>query len=112
MQPNNVIRPAAFDRDSLGEHDQILGLVPQQQPLDDESAPDALAMVGSGVQLVTDFLYDHRTAIRNTLFLAGGTFLVIKGPPIVARSFSETMHYLREGWFGRGYDGSRGDGEK
>lgn len=66
--------------------------------------PDLLNTVISGTQYVSGVVYSHRTTIRNVAFLAGGAFLLIKGPPIAAKSLAETMHYLREAWYGRGYD--------
>jgi hypothetical protein len=72
--------------------------------LPDHNAMDLLNGLAGGVQYVTGTLYEHRTTIRNVVFLAGGAFILVKGPPIAAKSLAETMHYLREAWYGRGYE--------
>lgn len=69
-----------------------------------EMNADLLNAVVGGTQYVTGVLRDNRTTIRNVMVLAGGAYLLVKGPPIAAKSLAETMHYLREAWYGRGYD--------
>ena len=56
------------------------------------------------VEGTANLIYNNRTTIRNVAYLVGGTYVLVKGPPIVAKSFADTMHYLREGWHGRGYE--------
>jgi hypothetical protein len=65
---------------------------------------DLLNAIMSGTQYVTGTIYEHRTTIRNIAVIAGGAYLLVKGPPIAAKSLAETMHHLREAWYGRGYE--------
>jgi hypothetical protein len=67
-------------------------------------APDYGAAMTAGVQRVVGFLYENRTSIRNVALVVGGAYVAVKGPPILAKSFAETAHFLREGWHGRGYE--------
>jgi len=68
-----------------------------------DKTQDMVSALAQGAVVVFSFLAEHKVAIKNTALLIGGTYLVIKGPPILARSFAETMHYMREGWHGKGY---------
>jgi hypothetical protein len=112
-----VIRPEAFrdfvneeELQDLGEEEELLSPPQQQQQQQLAPAPapapgpDYGLAIAKGAQAALGFLNEHRTSIRNTVLIVGGAYVAVKGPPILAKSFAETAHFLREGWHGRGYE--------
>jgi hypothetical protein len=110
-----VIHPEAFrdfvneeELQDLGEEEELLSPPQQQQQQQQQlvhaQGPDYGLAIAKGVQSVLGFLSEHRTSIRNTVLIVGGAYVAVKGPPILAKSFAETAHFLREGWHGRGYE--------
>lgn len=109
-QPDNVIRPDQFTQDyedDLPEDFEVIGVVPPQRP-----SGDPMEAVVRGAGAVVNTVYDNRILIRNTAYVLIGTYLAVKGPPILAKSFADTMHYLREGWYGRGDYGNSNSNRK
>lgn len=100
-----VIRPAAFATDEELEQLEEIGPVytPEEMAAVQQQARDMMTTAGNSASTAVDFVKRNQTTIKNIAFVVGGTYLLIKGPPILARSFAETMHFLREGWHGRGY---------
>lgn len=94
-----VIRPAAFVTEE--EIEEVLGApeMPQMPP----QADVGMALI-NGAQAVVGKVQEHQTTIRNIALVVGGAYFLVKGPPLLAQSFAQTMHFLREGWHGRGYE--------
>ena len=100
-QQDNVIYPDEFADDP---DIQVLGRVPAPPPAMPASGDPLMNGLFKFVEGTANLIYNNRTTIRNVAYLVGGTYVLVKGPPIVAKSFADTMHYLREGWHGRGYE--------
>jgi hypothetical protein len=108
-QQSKVIWPEEFAQEEVYEDDGYeQAEVMVEQPAHDPAMRAAI----DGASAVTSFFYDNRLFIRNTIGVIGGVYLLVKGPPIAAKSFAETMHYLREGWQGRGYENRYSDNKK
>jgi hypothetical protein len=93
-----------FDDTEIPPGIQVLGYEQAEVQVEQPTHDPAMRAAIDGASAVTSFFYDNRLFIRNTIGVIGGVYLLVKGPPIAAKSFAETMHYLREGWQGRGYE--------
>ena len=102
-----MIRPEQF---GLDDEIEVLGLVPPEIVEETSIAPpsgasaDPTEALVKGISALFGAVYDNRMIIRNAVLIVGGAYVAVKGPPIVAKSFADTMHYLRDGWHGRGYE--------